>query len=222
MTSPTVLGRYVTPDGQEMVLELRDGRYTILVGDAELMSSSAHGSEEVMAQRTGELLNAVESPRILIGGLGMGYTLRAALNCLSPTAVIEVAEVFEEVVEWCRGPLAHLAGDPLSDPRAKVRLADISTLLQTENGTYDAILLDIDNGPTPFTLASNTRFYSLHGLARLHARLRPGGILMVWSASPDRPFERRLRRSGFTVETETIRADPGTTWPRHTLFLART
>jgi len=216
-----LLGRVETPDGTELVLYRRDGVYTIRVGGMELMSSRAHGSEETMARRAAEQLAAADSPKVLIGGLGMGFTVRAALDNFPPDAVVVVVEVFEAVISWCRGPLADLAKRPLDDARVRVQAEDICDLVKRRDVVFNAILLDVDNGPEAFTMASNSRLYSTRGLRRLRECLTDSGLLVVWSASPDGPFENRLRRAGFAVTVEQVRAREGGRGVRHTLFLAR-
>ena len=170
-------------------------------------------------------------PTILIGGLGMGFTLRAALDLLPPRAKIIVAELIPEIVDWNRGPLAHLAAHPLADPRVQIEIADVAHLLSSAtrraqspspHKKFDAILLDVDNGPGAFTDSANAALYSAQGLAAAHASLNPGGTLAVWSgdAHADRNFEHRLRSANFTVHLEHARAHANNKGPRHTIYLA--
>jgi len=216
-----VLDSVVTVDGTELILHHRDDIYTIRVDGHQLMTSHAHGSEESLARLGCGHLADRRGARVLIGGLGMGYTLRAALDVLPDSATAVVAEVFPAVVTWCRGLLADLAGDPLADGRVKVIERNVIALLEREKGSYDAILLDVDNGPHALTLISNRRLYGESGLALIRARLGEGGVLAVWSAFPDKPFVRRLRKCGFEVHAETVCARDEGESPDHTIFLAR-
>jgi spermidine synthase len=211
------LGNVTTPDGKELVLYRRSGHFHLRVDGLELMSSRPQGSEEVLAELACEGLRG--APRVLIGGLGMGYTLRAALDLLPPRARVEVAEVFPAVVEWNRGPLAPLAGRPLDDPRVEVFAADVGARLES-GGTYDVILLDVDNGPDAFTLGSNADLYGDAGLARIYRHLLAAGVLAVWSADPSRAFVQRLRKAGFAPRSVTVPARR-TRGPNHTIFVAR-
>jgi spermidine synthase len=212
------LGKARAPDGGELVLYRRGGELSIRVDGRELMSSRAHGSEEIMATMTCQR-EGVE--RVLIGGLGMGYTLRAALDAVGPSAKVVVAEIVPEVVEWNRGPLAHLAGRPLDDPRAAVEVGDVGALLRTTKVRYDVIMLDVDNGPVALTRKANQVLYGETGLAVSKRALRPGGVLAVWSASPDTAFVRRMRKCGFTVETHDVPARGVGGGPKHTIFLGK-
>ncbi len=219
------LGRVTTPDGKELVLYHRDGVFHIRVDGMELMSSRAHGSEETLAELACGALRGrrqgQQRTRVLVGGLGLGYTLRAALDQLPRGAVVEVVEVFAAVVEWNRGPLAPLARQPLEDRRVRVVVGDLADHLAATEPAYDAILLDVDNGPEALTLVSNAGLYSPAGLAAIRRRLTPVGTLAVWSASPSPRFEKQLRRAGFTVTTETVAARRQARGPRHTIYLAR-
>jgi len=209
-----------TPDGNELVLDERDGVYTLRVDGFELMSSRAHGSEETMAEIVlAEVVS--ERPRILVGGLGMGYTLRAVLDALIPPGRVTVAELVPEIVRWNRDHLADLAGSPLDDPRVELVVSDVSRIISSSPDTFDAILLDVDNGPAALTDSRNARLYAAEGLAVINRSLRRDGILGVWSAGPDREFERTLRRAGFRFRVETVRARRGAKGPKHTIFIAR-
>jgi spermidine synthase len=217
-----------SPDGTTIELRRRDHEYVILAGGGHLMSSRMHGSEESLATLGCRRAAASPSPSVLIGGLGMGYTLRAALNILPPRATVIVAELIPEIVEWNRGVLGPLASHPLKDSRVRVEIADVAALLArhpariTPAARLDAILLDIDNGPGAFTDSSNSALYNAPGVAAAHASLKPGGTLVVWSAesNADRAFERRLRAAKFTVQLERARsrANRG---PRHTIYIAQ-
>ncbi|MBN1210462.1 MAG: hypothetical protein JXB05_36750 [Myxococcaceae bacterium] len=214
-----VLARAPAPDGGELVLHHRDGEFVIRVRGQELMSSRVHGSEEAMARLASTALGAVSRPRVLIGGLGLGYTLRAMLDALGADARLVVAELAEAIVSWNRGPLAPLAGRPLEDPRVRVELMDVQRVMR-RGAPWHAILLDVDNGPTALTRASNAGLYDGPGLAAAHAALAPQGVLVVWSAGPDERFTARLAHAGFNAEAHTVPAGKGR-GTRHTLFVAR-
>jgi spermidine synthase len=214
------VGRAVVA-GQDapLVLLQHDREFVIRIGPHALMSSAAHGSEETLAEQALERLADRADARVLVGGLGMGFTLAAALRRLPEGAVVIVAELFPALVEWNRGPLAGLAGRPLDDPRASVRECDVSLVIREHAAAFDAILLDVDNGPNGLTRASNDRLYSRDGLQAALRALKPGGVLGVWSAAPDHAFSRRLAEAGFGVHETTARAR-GTKGGRHTLWLA--
>ncbi len=194
--------------------------YTIRVDGHELMSSRTHGSEEALAALGCATLETATNPHVLIGGLGMGFTLRAALDILPAQARVTVAEVFSAVISWNRGPLAELAQAPLFDPRVTLVLADVASLLSRPN-QFDAILLDVDNGPEALTLERNDRLYSATGVERTVRALRPGGMLAVWSADPDPRFVRRLERAGLGVRVETVPARDSNDDVCHTIFVGR-
>lgn len=221
MEPQLTLDRVTTPDGGELLLYERAGVFTIRVNGLELMSSLAHGSEEALARAACAALAGRPRPRVLVGGLGMGYTLRAALDHLPGDAVVVVVEVFPAVVEWCRGPLAHLARRPLDDPRVVLEVGDVRAVIERSPAAYDVILLDVDNGPEALTLTSNGRLYSARGLDLMLRCLRPDGVLAVWSAGRDRTFVRRLTWTGFQVAVEETPARGALGGPRHTLFFAR-
>ncbi|QHI69036.1 spermidine synthase [Tichowtungia aerotolerans] len=190
----------VPGDGGEMKLLQRTHEFTINVKNEELMNSRLHGSEDALAELTCKPLAARKKPKVLIGGLGMGYTLGAALSHLGPQARVVVAELVPAVIQWNRTYLADLAGRPLEDPRATVRQGDVAAIIQEQKNVYDAILLDVDNGPEGLTHEENDRLYTPAGLAEAKAALRPGGVLAIWSAFPDKKFTKRLRAAGFNVE----------------------
>ncbi len=200
-----------------MELARRDDEYVIFAERLELMSSRRHGSEESLSRET--IRRVANCQRVLIGGLGLGYTLRAALDALPPTAEVVVAELVPKVVEWNRGVLAPLAGSPLEDPRVEVRVTDVAVPLR-EPSAWDAILLDVDNGPSAFTQNRNNSLYEADGLFTARLALRPGGVLTVWSSDPDRDFERLLARHGFDNETLAVEAWPGSR-KMHYLFVAK-
>ncbi|WP_375461207.1 spermidine synthase [uncultured Enterovirga sp.] len=191
--------------------------FSMVVGRAELMTNQGRGSEQALATLTCARLRDRPRARILIGGLGMGFTLRAALDALGPNAEIVVAELIPGVVDWARGPLSHLFGDALDDPRVEIRLDDVGRVIQSGRAHYDAILLDVDNGPQPLTRGRNGRLYDVWGVRRARFALRPQGILAVWSGSPHRKFKARLRLCGFAVDEERMRS-PGQ--KGHVIWLA--
>jgi spermidine synthase len=216
----TILECVVTPDGRELVLSRRGDAFHIHVDRYELMASRGHGSEEELARLALAALPARPAPSVLVGGLGMGYTLRACLDGLGPGATVTVAEVFPAVVAWNEGVLGALAGHPLADPRVRVVQADVTDAVARAETSFDAILLDVDNGPEAITLESNRRLYSPAGLRALHTALAPGGVLAVWSADDDPRFADRVERTGFSVATRFARARPGR-GARHVVFVAR-
>ena len=214
------IGRAVVAgEAAPLILLQHDREFVIRIGPLALMSSAAHGSEEALAELALAPVAARTSARVLIGGLGMGFTLAAALRRLQPGAELIVAELFPAVVEWNRGPLAHLAGRPLEDPRVAVRVGDVVVAIREQAAAFDAILLDVDNGPDGLTRASNDRLYSLDGLRAAFRALKAGGVLGVWSVAPDRAFSRRLVDAGFGVQEVTARAR-GAKGGRHMLWLA--
>ena len=218
-----VLGRARAPDGGELILSHRDGEFVIRVDGRELMSSRGSNSEQAMARLA--IARVADNPRdgdlrLLIGGLGMGYTTRAALDALPRAAEVTIAELVPAVVEWNQGPLGHLARRPLDDKRARVAIEDVGRLMARTTVRFDAILLDVDNGPQGLTRKSNQLLYADAGLATARRALRPGGVLAVWSASPDRPFEKRLRKAGFEVESVETPARGASGGPMHTLIFA--
>jgi len=211
----------VPGEGGELRLYQRGEEFSIkLAGAGELMNSRVHGSEDALAEHTCARLQAGETPRLLIGGLGMGFTLAAALRCLGERARVVVAELIPAVVAWNRGPLGPPAGHPLDDPRVDVREGDIADLLRSEPGGYDAIALDVDNGPEGLTRKDNDWLYAMAGLQAAQAALRPGGVLAVWSAGPAPAFTQRLRQAGFEVEQVRVRAR-GSKGARYLLWFAR-
>lgn len=213
-----LLGKTKTPAGDEMALMLRSGEYVILASGKTLMSSRMHGSEEALAALGCADARTQASPVVLVGGLGMGFTLRATLDLLPRTATVVVAELVAGVVEWNRGPLGPLTQHPLRDPRVHVEIEDVNTVLRTSQGRFDAILLDIDNGPDAFTTETNDWLYNDGGLATIRAALRGRGTVAVWSAWEDVKFEQRLRWAGFQVQTERVRARLSKGGPKHVIF----
>ncbi len=203
-----------------MRLIARDGEYVIMVNGDTLMSSRTHGSEEALATAACRQVHTSERPRVLVGGLGMGFTLRATLDLLSPDAIVTVAELVPAVVEWNRGPLALLAGHPLNDARVRIKVGeDVGFTLRASPGRFDAILLDVDNGPAAFTASANHGLYDNRGVAAAYAALKVEGVLAVWSAWDDRKFEQRLRFHGFVAQVDRVRARLKKGGRRHTIFL---
>jgi spermidine synthase len=208
-----------TDDGADLKLTRRGNEYIILANGKSLMSSRMHGSEEALAQFGCQQARSRQHPCVLVGGLGMGYTLRATLDLLPKDAEVVVAELVPAVVEWNRGPLGPLAGHPLKDRRVRVDLQDVVLTLRAAPARFDAVLLDVDNGPAAFTAETNTGIYDDRGLAAARAALKPGGVLAIWSAREDRKFEQRLRYNGFKVEVEHVRGRLKKGGPRHVIFL---
>ena len=184
------------------------------------MASRMSGSEEALATMACERVSG-DAPHFLIGGYGMGFTLRAALAQLGPKAQVSVAELVPQVVEWARGPMAAFTGDTLADPRVAIIEDDVGAVIAEARGTYDAILLDVDNGPDGLTRRGNDRLYSPRGLEAARAALRPGGVLAIWSAAPDVKFARRLRDTDMAVDEVTIRARASGKGARHVIWFAK-
>ena len=205
---------------EELRLYRRGDEFSIRCGHCELMNSRAHGSEEALAELTCARIADRRRPRFLIGGLGMGYTTAAALERLGTDGQVVVAELVPAVVKWNRGPLADLAGRPLQNERVTVREVDVAQILKVERRTYDAILLDVDNGPEGLTRKGNDWLYSRAGLDAAFAALRPAGVLAVWSATPNRAFAERLREAGFDVDEVHVRSRSCRKGARHTIWLA--
>lgn len=214
-----LLGQTTTPDGTVLKLVRRGDEYLILAGGAVLMSSRMHGSEEELARLACERARTLKQPSLLIGGLGMGFTLRATLDLLPPDAAVIVAELLPAVVEWNRGPLGPLAGHPLKDKRVCVETEDVAVTLGSRLGEFDAVLLDVDNGPAAFTASDNAGLYDERGIAAIRAALKRDGVLAVWAAREDRKFEQCLRDGGFDVQVHRVRGRLKKGGPRHTVFL---
>ena len=214
-----LLGVTRTPEGADMRLMRRDDEYLILANGKPLMSSRTHGSEEALATLACGKARTIGRPRVLVGGLGMGFTLRAVLDVLPAGAMVTVAELVPAVVEWNRELLGDLAAHPVSDARVRVRIADVGFTLRASPGRFDVVLLDVDNGPAEFTAAANVGLYDDAGVAAAYAALRPRGTFAVWSAFQDRKFERRLSHHGFTVDVARVRAGRKKSGPVHTIFI---
>jgi spermidine synthase len=220
MRPTETLAREKTPEGDELVLTRRDDIYHLIVDNVELMTSRVHGSEEDLARLACGAIAGRKKPRVLVGGLGFGYTLRAALDHSPPDATVVVCEVFPSLLDWNRKLLGYLAGSPLEDKRVKVVLADVRTLFDGRE-RFDAILLDVDNGPEALTLRSNARLYTDDGLARLWQSLTDGGVVAFWSTFTLPAFEQKLRRAGFEAWTERVPARGGGKVKNHAIFMAR-
>lgn len=216
-----LIGTAQVPGGDELRLYRRGDDFIIAIDRNELMSSRMSGSEEALATMTCDRLRSAKGASLLIGGYGMGFTLRAALATLGPDAKIAVAELVPGIIEWARGPMAELAAGCLDDPRVELILGDVSKAIGAATRRYDAILLDVDNGPDGLTREANEGLYSAAGLATARAALRPGGILAIWSAAPDARFTRRLAAAGFQVEEVGVRARSNGKGPRHVIWFAR-
>jgi spermidine synthase len=211
----------MVPGGAELRLFRRGADFMIVLDRNELMNSRMRGSEEALATMTIARLREPGAARLLVGGYGMGFTLRAALAALGPGARVTVAELVPEILEWARGPMAALTAGCLDDPRVRLAEADVAAAIGAAAGAWDAILLDVDNGPDGLVRAANDRLYSPAGLAAAKAALRPGGVLAIWSAAPDAPFARRLAQAGFAVEEVAVRARENGKGPRHVIWFAR-
>ena len=215
------LGAAMVPGGAELRLFRRGGDFMIVLDRNELMNSRMRGSEEALATMSIARLPGTAAPRLLIGGYGMGFTLRAALAALGPRAAVTVAELVPEIVAWARGPMAALTAGCLDDPRVRLVEQDVAALIAGTAGAWDAILLDVDNGPDGLVRPQNDRLYSREGLAAAKAALRRGGILAIWSAAPDPAFARRLTQAGFAVDEVAVRARENGKGPRHVIWFAR-
>jgi spermidine synthase len=211
----------VRETGAELCLYRRGGEFSIRLEGRELMNSRVHGSEEALGELACERIADRPGARVLVGGLGMGFTLAATLSKLDPDAEVVVSELVPEVVSWSRGVLGELAKYPLRDPRVTVRAIDVAQLLKQERSRYDAILLDVDNGPEALPQSGNSWLYGRAGLAAALAALRADGLLAVWSAGADAAFSERLRAAGFEVEEVEVRARGYKRGTRHTIWFAR-
>lgn len=208
--------------GADVQLRLmqRGAEFSMMLGQNELMSSRLSGSEEALATLACRRIEAVNNPHLLIGGLGMGFTLRAALAVLGSDARIMVAELVPAVIAWARGPMADIFGDSLDDPRASIREADVVDVIASHGSAFDAILLDVDNGPEGLIRKANDALYDLKGLKAIRRALRPGGVLAVWSSGPNPLFSKRLRAAGFDVNEVAVRATTKRSGARHVIWFA--
>ncbi|HET8790273.1 MAG TPA: hypothetical protein VFM75_03615 [Modicisalibacter sp.] len=209
--------------GSELRLLRRDSEFSIKIAGktGELMNSRLHGSEDALAELACEPVKTRPGARVLIGGLGMGFTLAAALKTLGPDAEVVVAELVAEVAEWNRGPMGMVSGYPLNDARTTLSVGDVGKLLRTEKQAFDAIMLDVDNGPEGLTRKENDWIYSPKGLEAAQEALRPDGVLAIWSAGRDPAFTERLRRIGFMVEEKVVRAHRPGKGAKHMIWLAQ-
>lgn len=208
--------------GAEVELRLmrRGDEFSMMLGQNELMNSRLSGSEQALATLACKRIEAVKRPHLLIGGLGMGFTLRAALAVLGSDARIVVAELVPAVIAWARGPMAGIFGDSLSDPRASIREADVVDLVRSHRSAFDAILLDVDNGPEALIRKANDALYDRKGLQAIHRALRPRGVLAIWSSGPNPSFSKRLRDAAFDVAEVAIRATARRSGARHMIWFA--
>jgi spermidine synthase len=217
-----LVARAIVPGGGgELSLFRRGADFMIVLGGNELMSSRMSGSEEALAVMTCARLRHSPAPHVLIGGYGMGFTLRAALGVLPAQAFVTVSELVPEIIAWARGPMAELAAGCLDDLRVDVAEGDVAALIGQARDAYDAILLDVDNGPDALTRGANDRLYSRAGLTNAKSALKPDGVLAIWSAYYDPRFTRRLKESGFAVDHVEVRARSSGKGPRHTIWFAR-
>jgi spermidine synthase len=204
----------------ELRLMRRGEEFSMMLGQNELMNSRLSGSEEALATLTCKKIEAVKRPHLLVGGLGMGFTLRAALAVLGRDARITVAELVPAVIAWARGPMADLFGDSLTDPRASIREADVVDVIESSPSAFDAILLDVDNGPEALIRKGNDALYDRNGLHAIRGALRPGGILAVWSSGPNIAFTKRLRAADFDVNEVGVRATTKRSGAHHVIWFA--
>lgn len=226
MNGHEVIGTAIVPDGTELRLIRSDDDFAIVFGRNELkrnelMSTDINISEKALATMTCQRLGGRLSPQLLIGGYGMGFTLRAALSALDADASVTVAEIVPEIIEWARGPMRELTGDCLDDARVVLVMDDVAMLLHAAIEGYDAILLDVDNGPEGLTRRLNDHLYSERGLQAAMTALKQGGILAIWSATPDPVFAARLEDAGFDVSEARVRAEPNGKGARHVIWFAR-
>ena len=216
-----LLATAIVPGGGEELRLVRRGQdHMIVLNRNELMNSRMSGSEEALATMTIERLGKRDG-HLLIGGYGMGFTLRASYVAMSPKGKITLVELVPEIVSWAKEFMTELTGDTFDDPRLELVIGDVADVIRGGGGDYDAILLDVDNGPDGLTRNANDRLYSAQGLAAAKAALRPGGILAVWSAAPDRHFARRLSEAGFAVDEVALAARANGKGPRHTIWFAQ-
>lgn len=220
MLTRELLGTAQVPGGAELRLYAHGRDFIIALDRNELMSTRMRHSEEALASMTLDRLDSAE-PRLLIGGYGMGFTLRAALALMGAHGRATVAELVPEIIEWARGPMAEVAEGCLDDPRVTLAMGDVGAVIAAGTAAYDAILLDVDNGPDGLVRDANNWLYSMKGLAAARRALRPDGVLAVWSGAPDKAFTKRLNDAKFAVEEVEVRARPNGKGPRHTIWFAR-
>jgi spermidine synthase len=216
----TTVDQTLTPDGKTISLHEHDGSYAIRVDGAELMSTRQHTSEEKIAELACAHVRGRRRARVLIGGLGFGFTLKAALRAVAPDATVVMAEILAAVISWNSNPAFHLAAEAMADPRVIVLQQDVCEVIRQTRGGFDSIILDVDNGPIAMSTAANGRLYDHTGLQWARTALRPAGCVAFWSAAPDPAFERRMIHAGFTVDVERSRSH-GNSGARRTIFLGR-
>lgn len=222
MLPRNLLGTALIPDtNKELQLYQSGDLFSIKIpGRGDLMNSRVHGSEKALADLACEKLGNNPKPRLLIGGLGMGFTLAAALKAVGPNAVVVVSELVPEVVTWNRELIGGPAGNPLEDKRSQVVVGDVADILKQEPAGFDAIMMDVDNGPEALVRRENDWLYGSAGLRATRAALRPRGVLAVWSSSPDRDFSKRLQQAGFKVKEHVVRPHRAGKGPRHHIWIA--
>lgn len=215
-----LIGTALVPQGEELRLFRRGDDFMIVLDRNDLMHSRMSGSEEALATMTCARLADRKAPHLLIGGYGMGFTLRAALGALGPNARVTVAELVPEILDWARGPMNHLTAGCLDDPRVHLHAGDVAGPIASARAAYDAILLDVDNGPDGLTREANNQLYSARGLKAARTALNPGGTLAIWSAGHDKVFARRLKDNGFVVEEIAVRARSSGKGAKHVIWFA--
>lgn len=220
MIARELLGTARVPGGEELRLYRHDRDFMIVLDRNELMSTRMNGSEIALAEQSIARLGRAKAPHLLIGGYGMGFTLRAALAKLGPDARVTVVEIVPEIIDWARGPMAEVMAGCLDDPRVSLVIGDVGDMIAAAQGDYDAILLDVDNGPDGLVRDDNDRIYSKSGLRTAQRALRPGGVLAIWSAAKDYAFAARLRKSSYEVDEVTVRARTNGKGPQHTIWFA--
>jgi len=223
MIPSTLLGTAIIPNnGGELMLTQREDDFSIHLKGVrgELMNSRMHSSELALAELGCAHIQGMENTKVLVGGMGMGFTLAAALKATSQSSQVVVAELVPEVIEWNKGPLGECAGRPLDDDRVQVHMDDVAKLFIMRQATYNAVLLDVDNGPEGFTQAGNNDLYSIESLQAIRDTLHPGGVLAIWSAWHDQKFIQQLKKAGYKVKDKTVRAHKGK-GSRHTIYLAK-
>ncbi|MFA7586751.1 MAG: spermidine synthase [Novosphingobium sp.] len=221
MIARELIGTALVPGGEELRLYKHDRDFMIVLDRNELMNTRKSGSEEALATMSCARIAGRPQPHLLIGGYGMGFTLRAALATLGADARLTVAEIVPEIIQWARGPMADLAAGCLDDPRVELRLQDVADIIRTEPRTYDAILLDVDNGPDGLTRDANDQLYSPRGLRAAMGALKPGGVLAIWSAARDQVFAARLKKAGFAVDEVSVRARSNGKGATHIIWFAK-
>lgn len=221
MTPRELIGIAQVPGGEPLRLFRRGGDFMIVLERNELMSTRMRGSEIALGTMTCDRLAGRQSPHVLIGGYGIGFTLRAVLGQLGPDARVTVVELVPGIIEWARGPMADLTAGCLDDRRVNLVMGDVAGVIRAATREFDAILLDVDNGPDGLTRPANDSIYDLRGLAEAKAALRPGGVLAIWSAAPDPAFSRRLARTGFVVDEVRVRARENGKGPAHVIWFAK-